>query len=69
MRLSLTVKLTLLFLVFGLVPMLILGTIAYRAAGTIEDGEGVRYQVAAEGIGAMKPSSTDSDRGSDSISD
>ncbi len=50
MKLKLTVKLTLLFLVFGLVPMLILGTIAYQAAGTIEEGEGMRFQVAAEGI-------------------
>ena len=37
-------------------------TVTFEKAGPVE------IQVAAEGIGAMKPSSTNSDRGSDSIS-
>lgn len=50
MKLNLTKKLAALFLLFGLVPMLILGMIAYQATGTITDNEGRRFQSSAKMI-------------------
>ena len=45
-----TAKLTTLFVLFGFVPMAIIGLIAYNASRTIEGSAGTRFQNVAEGI-------------------
>ncbi len=47
---SITVKLTVLFALFGFVPMAVVGLIAYNASLTIEGSVGTRFQSVAEGI-------------------
>ena len=47
---GITAKLTTLFVLFGFVPMAIVGLIAYNASLTIEGSVGTRFQSVAEGV-------------------
>src|ERR1043166_6839889 len=47
---GITAKLTTLIVLFGFVPMAIVGLIAYNASLTIEGSVGTRFQSVAEGI-------------------
>ena len=47
---GITAKLTTLFVLFGFVPMAIIGLIAYNASRTIEGSAGTRFQNVAEGV-------------------
>jgi methyl-accepting chemotaxis protein len=47
---GITAKLTTLFVLFGFIPMAIVGLIAYNASLTIEGSVGTRFQSVAEGI-------------------
>jgi hypothetical protein len=47
---SITAKLTALFVLFGFVPMAVVGLIAYNAGLTIEGSVGTRFQSVAEGV-------------------
>ena len=47
---GITAKLTVLFVLFGFVPMVIVGVIAYNAGLTIEDSVGTRFQAISEGV-------------------
>lgn len=49
-KLNIKVKLTLLFLMSGLVPMLVLELIAYHVASTMKNIEGTRYKTVAVNI-------------------
>jgi len=47
---GITAKLTALFVLFGLLPMAVVGLIAYNASRTIEGSVGTRFQSVAEGV-------------------
>ena len=47
---GITAKLTTLFVLFGFVPMAVVGLIAYNASLTIEGSVGTRFQSVAEGV-------------------
>ncbi|MEP6933390.1 MAG: methyl-accepting chemotaxis protein [Nitrospirota bacterium] len=47
---GITAKLTMLFVLFGCVPMAVVGLIAYNAGLTIEGSVGTRFQSVAEGV-------------------
>jgi methyl-accepting chemotaxis protein len=47
---GITAKLTILFGLFGLIPMAVVGLIAYTASLTIERSVGTRFQTLAEGV-------------------
>ncbi|MEK7352466.1 MAG: methyl-accepting chemotaxis protein [Nitrospirota bacterium] len=47
---GITAKLAALFVLFGFVPMAIIGLIAYNASRTIEETAGTRFQNVAEGV-------------------
>ncbi len=47
---GITAKLTMLFILFGFIPMVIIGLIAYNAGRTIEGSAGTRFQNVAEGV-------------------
>ncbi|MFN0073616.1 MAG: methyl-accepting chemotaxis protein [Chloroflexota bacterium] len=49
-RWGVAVKLTVLFVLFGVVPMMVIGLIAYRASLAIEDSVGSRFLAMAEGV-------------------
>ncbi|MBI3808643.1 MAG: cache domain-containing protein [Nitrospirae bacterium] len=49
-RWGITAKLTTLFLLFGFIPMAIIGLIAYNASLTIEGSSGERFQNMAQGV-------------------
>jgi methyl-accepting chemotaxis protein len=47
---GITAKLTTLFILFGFIPMVVVGLIAYNASHTIEGSVGTRFQAQAEGV-------------------
>ncbi|MGH7182013.1 MAG: hypothetical protein ACREJN_08560, partial [Nitrospiraceae bacterium] len=47
---GITAKLTTLFILFGLIPVVVVGLIAYNASHTIEGSVGTRFQSQAEGV-------------------
>ena len=47
---GITAKLTTLFILFGFVPTVVVGLIAYSASQTIEGSVGSRFQAQAEGV-------------------
>ena len=47
---GLTAKLTGLFILFGAVPIMIVGGIAYEASRDLEEGVGIRFQQVAQNI-------------------
>jgi hypothetical protein len=47
---GITAKLVALFVLFGFVPMAVVGLIAYNASLTIEGTAGTRFQNVAEGV-------------------
>ena len=47
---GITAKLTTLFVLFGFIPMMVVGLIAYNASLTIEESVGNRYQAMSEGV-------------------
>jgi methyl-accepting chemotaxis protein len=47
---GITAKLTALFVLFGFVPMVVIGLIAYNASLTIEKSSGTRFHAMAEGV-------------------
>ncbi len=47
---SITTKLVMLFVLFGFIPMAVIGLIAYNASRTIEKTAGTRFQNVAEGV-------------------
>jgi methyl-accepting chemotaxis protein len=49
-NIPLTLKLVVLFLAFGVIPMAILGTITYQATGMVEEKNGLRLQATAAAI-------------------
>ena len=49
-RWGITAKLTTLFVLFGFVPMVVIGLIAYNASLTIENSSGTRFHAMAEGV-------------------
>jgi methyl-accepting chemotaxis protein len=49
-RWGIAAKLTALFVLFGVVPMAVVGLIAYKASLAIEDSVGSRFQAMAEGV-------------------
>lgn len=49
-RWGITAKLTALFVLFGFVPMVVIGLIAYNASLTIENSSGTRFHAMAEGV-------------------
>ncbi len=49
-RWGITAKLTALFVLFGFVPMVVIGLIAYNASLTIENSSGMRFHAMAEGV-------------------
>ena len=49
-NMRLTVKLVLLFLAFGVIPMAVLGTIAYQETGIVEEKNVMRFEVVAATI-------------------
>lgn len=48
---SLTGKLVLMCLLFGVLPAVVLGGIAYQAAGALGEGTGLRFQSEAANLG------------------
>jgi len=49
-RWGITAKLTTLFILFGFIPVAVVGLIAYHASQTIEGSVGTRFQTQAEGV-------------------
>ena len=47
---GITAKLTSLFILFGFIPMMVVGLIAYNASLTIEESVGTRFQAMSEGV-------------------
>ena len=47
---GITAKLTTLFVLFGFIPMAVVGLIAYNASQTLEGSVGTRFQSVAEGV-------------------